>query len=310
MKINKYAFLKIVFVTLLSVLCFIKCETDNPSSDSNNEELDISNVTIATFDDPRQFEFTQPTRVGYGDGSAENNIIYPTANICWFTEALDVLVIGNITSDPQVRSTISMSLELDRARTLEFNNEFRDSIPIQLISPYSFNLFSDMYISKSDVSINSKDDTPILINQSGDVGLTEYKYANGADTPFGDALFFELGNKTDEQNRFFIFSEQNTFTQDTIITVTEYTDFRMMTYLRFMSAQSNTSSLVGLTEDGSEVNFNLDYTTDLLELSHFFDEQEVSTFQFNASSDFEIIRFRGVIRASENPIGGDTLINF
>jgi len=290
-----------ILITGLSLfLSIIACSSDDSSeTDADNGNPNGENATLVNLTEIRQFEFIQPTKQGLTFGTAQNPLEYTRANLYFGRNTGFDIVAGRLETNANMPSTLDMSLLLDRKATDIYNSQFRDSIEISVLSHLFYNNYKDMFITQADVSLNSKNSNAILVDETGEYAVANYPYGCGEGTDWGDAQFFELGNLIGD----FLFDDQNTFTQDTIVPITEFMDFRMLTYLRFIASKGNTSSLVALKEDGTVVNFDLNYSSDLLALSHFFDEQEITNLRFEVSGDFDIQLFRGTIRPSESPDG-------
>jgi len=274
------------------------------SNDDGGNEEDGSDISVINLTKIRQLEHIMPTKFGVTFGSSENPTLYTTSNLFFGQNAgyNTSLVGGRYETNSNTNALLSISMLLDRQATLDYNMQYRDDITVFVIDTYAYNNYYDTLISSSNIEIKSKNNDAILINENGTVGLTNYIFGNGNETIYSNnTLWFPSGNTDGPNGEGFIYSEQNTFNQETTITITEFTDYRMLTYLRYLMSKSNNSSLIGIRSDNSQFNFNLDYSTDLLALSHQFDDEGIVKFQFVASSDFEIHLFRGIITSDESP---------
>ncbi|AXG70574.1 hypothetical protein KORDIASMS9_02814 [Kordia sp. SMS9] len=267
----------LIFITFL----MMGCEEDDAS--------------IADLTTTRRFQLidlgTQGVRFGNG--------IYSNANIYFSSESGFDLVAGQLEPNNNTNVTLKMSLELDRQGTIEYNQMFWSDIPFQIAQYLFYNGYKDMTITQADVRLTSKNGDAILFDEAGEYGVVEYPYGCGTGTPWGNGRFDEIGNTFGN----LIQDDQNTFSENTTVDIDRFTDFRMLTNLRFLMSKSNTSQLYGLSENGARVDFSLDYSTDLLSLSDFLSAQNVVTLKFELSGDFNINLFIGTIRSDESPDG-------
>ena len=263
----------------------------------NDDEDTVEIVSLSTV---RRLGIIQPTKQSVVFGSSQNPIEYPNSNLFFAHGGILDLVAGKLSpSSNDAQSSLDMSLILDRKATNDYNSQFRDSITVFTLSATSYTVYQDMQITQANLNLNSKDGEAFLLDETGRFGITQYSYGCGEGTPWETAEFLDLGNVRGN----FLFDDQNTFSQETRITITEFMDFRMLTYLRFIASQGNSSSLVALKEDDTVVDFDLNYSSDLLALSHFFDDQNIVKLKFEVSGDFDIHLFRGRILQSETPDG-------